>query len=173
MVYMTLPSLLLQKPSRKSKARQHSAKLSQRLTLWRERKIDILLREEKAIQRQLQRKPRSMEEITKIFSRLMLQGNVSAALKFLECEGQTLGILPLNDETLQGLYEKHPLPKDIKPFSLFYRPIDDVQSTYFESIDEELIQKAAIAIHGAAGLSKLDADQYQRILCSRNFKIEG
>ena len=28
-VYMVLPSLLLQKPSRKSKAKQHSAKLSQ------------------------------------------------------------------------------------------------------------------------------------------------
>ena len=37
-VYMILPSLLLQKPSRKSKAKQHSAKLSQRLTLWKKRK---------------------------------------------------------------------------------------------------------------------------------------
>ena len=75
-VYMILPSLLLQKPSRKSKDKQHSAKLSQRLTLWKEGKIDIyiLLREGKAIQRQLQRKQRSKEEITKIFSRLMLQG---------------------------------------------------------------------------------------------------
>ena len=172
-VYMVLPSFLIQKPSRKSKAKQHSAKLSQRLTLWKEGKIDILLREGKAIQRQLQRKPRSKEEITKIFSRLMLQGKVTAALKFLESEAQAGGILPLNDETLQGLYEKHPPPKDIKPFSLLYGPIDDVPSTYFESIDEELIQKAAIATHGTAGPSKLDADQYQRMLCSRNFKTEG
>ena len=122
-VYMILPSLLLQKPSRKSKAKQHSAKLSQRLTLWKERKIDILLREAKAIQRQLQRIPRSKEEITKIFSGLMLQGKVLAALKFLESEAQTGGILPLNDKTLQGLYEKHPSPKDIKPFSLLYGPL--------------------------------------------------
>ena len=141
--------------------------------LWKEGKIDILLREGKAIQRQLQRKPRAKEEITKIFSRLMIQGKVTAALKFLESEAQAGGILPLNDETLQGLYEKHPPPKDIKPFSLLYGPIDNVPSTYFESIDEELIQKAAIATHGAAGPSKLDADQYQRMLCSRNFKTEG
>ena len=166
-VYMVLPSLLLQKPSRKSKAKQHSAKLSQRLTLWKEGQIDILLHEGKAIQRQLQRKPRLKEEITKIFSRLMPQG------KFLESEAQAGGILPLNDETLQGLYEKHPPPKDIKPFSLLYGPIDDVPSTYFKSIDEELIQKAATATHGTAGPSKLDADQYQRMLCSRNFKTEG
>ena len=166
-VYMVLPSLLLQKPSRKSKAKQHSAKLSQRLTLWKEGQIDILLHEGKAIQRQLQRKPRLKEEITKIFSRLMPQG------KFLESEAQAGGILPLNDEILQGLYEKHPPPKDIKPFSLLYGPIDDVPSTYFKSIDEELIQKAATATHGAAGPSKLDADQYQRMLCSRNFKTEG
>ena len=172
-VYMILPSLLLQKPNRESKANQHSAKLSQRLTLWKEGKIDILLREGKTIQRQLQRKPRSKEEITKIFSRLMLQGKVIAALKFLESEAQTGGILPLNDETLQGLYAKHPSPKDIKPFPLLYGPIGDVPSTYFESIDGELIQKVAMATHGAAGPSKLHADQYKLMLCSRNFKTEG
>ena len=88
---MVFPSLLLQKPSRRSKAKQHSAKLSQRLTLWKEGKIDILLCEGKAIQRQLQRKPRSKEEITKIFSRLMLQGKVTTALKFLESEAQAGG----------------------------------------------------------------------------------
>ena len=171
-LYMILPSLLLQKPSRKSKAKQHSAKLSQQLTLWKEGQKDILLHEGKAIQRQVQQKLRSKEEITKIFSRLMLQGKVIAALKFLESEAQTGGILPLNDETLQGQYEKHPSPQDIKPFSLLNRPTDDVPSTYFESIDEELIQKAAIATHCAAGPSKLDADQYQRMLCSRNFETE-
>ena len=78
--------------------------------------------------------------------------------------------MPLNDETLQSLYAKHPLPKDVKPFSLLYGPIDDVPSSYFESIDEELIQKVAMATNGAAGPSKLDADQYQWMLCSRNFK---
>ena len=103
----------------------------------------------------------------------MLQGKVIVALKFLESEAQAGGMLPLNDETLQGLYAKHPLLKDVKPFSLLYGPIDDVPSTYFESIDEELIQKVAMATHGAAGPSKLDADQYQRMLCSRNFKTEG
>ena len=171
---MVFPSLLLQKPSRKLKAKQHSAKLSQRLTLWKAGKIDILLHEGKAIQRLLQRKPRSKDEITKIFSRLMLQGKVTAALKFLESEAQAGRILPLNDETLQCLRDiHHPPPKDIKPFSLLYGPTDDVPSTYFESIDEELIQKAAIATHGAAGPSKLNADQYQRMLCSRDFKTEG
>ena len=30
-----------------------------------------------------------------------------------------------------------------------------------------------MATYGAAGPSKLDADQYQRMLCSRNFKTEG
>ena len=170
---MVLPSLSLQKPSRKLKAKQHSAKLCQRLTLWKEGKIDILLREGKAIQRLLQWRPRSKDEITKIFSRLMLQGKVTAALKFLESEAQAGRILPLSDETLQGLYEKHPPPKDIKPFSLLYGPIDDVPNAYFESIDEELIQKAAIATHGAAGPSKLNADQYHWMPCSRNFKTEG
>ena len=66
--------------------------------------------------------------------------------------------MPLHDETLQGLYEKHPSPNDIKPFSLLYGPIDDVLSTYFESIDEELIQKATIATHGEIGCRSIPTD---------------
>ena len=56
--YMILPSLLLQKPSKKSKAKEHSLKLSQRLILWREGNIMTLLREGKAIQKHLQKQSR-------------------------------------------------------------------------------------------------------------------
>ena len=36
-----------------------------------------------------------------------------------------------------------------------------------------MIYKAAMATRGAAGPSKLDAEQYQRILCLKHFKTEG
>ena len=43
--FMVLPSLLLQKPSRQSKAKEHAAKLDERLQLWREGNITSLLKE--------------------------------------------------------------------------------------------------------------------------------
>ena len=52
-VYMILPSLLLQKPSKTSKAKEHLKKLDQRLTIWREGKIGDLLREGIKIQKKL------------------------------------------------------------------------------------------------------------------------
>ena len=97
--YMILPSLLLQKPSKKSKAKEDSLKLSQRLILWRERNIIALLHQGKAIQKHLQKQSRSREEIEKVFTRLMLQGKVTAALKFLDNEAASCGILPLTPET--------------------------------------------------------------------------
>ena len=132
-----------------------------------------LLCEGRAIQKHLQKQSRSREEIEKVFTRLMLQGKVTAALKFLDNEAASCGILPLTPETLKSLKEKHPSPGRIQPFSLLNGPIDDVPSAYFDCIDEEMIYKAAMATRGAAGPSKLDAEQYQRILCSKNFKTEG
>ena len=52
-VFMILPSLLLQKPSKTSKAKDHLKKLDERLTMWRTGKIDELLRECKTIQHKL------------------------------------------------------------------------------------------------------------------------
>ena len=92
---MILPSLLLQKPSKKSKAKEHSLKLSQWLILWREGNIMVLLHEEKTIQKHLQKQSRSREEIEKVFTRLMLQEKVTAALEFLDNEVASCGILPL------------------------------------------------------------------------------
>ena len=125
---MTLPSLLLQKPSKKWKAKEHSLKLSQRLILWREGNIMALLREGKAIQKHPQKQSRSREEIEKVFTCLMLQGKVTAALKFLDNKAASCGILPLTPETLKSLKEKHPSPERIQPFSLLNGPIDNVPS---------------------------------------------
>ena len=52
-VFMILPSLLLQKPSKTSKAKDHLKKLDERLAMWRTGKIDELLRECKTIQHKL------------------------------------------------------------------------------------------------------------------------
>ena len=56
---MTMPMLLLQKPSLKSKAKDHSECLNRRLNLWVEGKFDDLMRESRTIQNKIP-KPNSL-----------------------------------------------------------------------------------------------------------------
>ena len=56
---------------------------------------------------------------------------------------------------------------------LIHGPLEQVPSNYFDSVDEGTIHRAAKLRNGAGGPSQLDADQYRRILCSKNFVKEG
>ena len=50
---MTMPALLLQKPSSRSKAREHATHLERHMKLWLEGKLDDLMHEGRTIQQQL------------------------------------------------------------------------------------------------------------------------
>ena len=102
-VFMVLPALMLQKPSAKSKARDHTKALSHRLDLWQEGNLLDLLREGKIIQGKLaSTKRRTTEDVTRIFSKLMLLGKVSDALKYLDESSQN-GVLPPTKEVVDLL----------------------------------------------------------------------
>ena len=105
------------------------------------------------------------------FSKLMFQEKVDATLRFLSNESSG-GILDLSDEMLASLREKYPSPADIKENSLLYGPLKDLRTLNF-NISEQKIQKVANLTKGAAGLSGLDANQYRRILCSKQCNREG
>ena len=118
-VYMILPSLLLQKPFRNSKAKDHQLKLTERLKLWNEGKIIDILEEGRNIQRHLKSaRPRQPEDTARIFANLMLQGKVNSALKFLTEDHNKGGILPLTETVLGDLKEKHPEAEKIHPNTL-------------------------------------------------------
>ena len=51
------------------------------------------------------------------FSKLVFQGNLTAAIKLLDSESST-GLLNLTPEVLEGLKEKHPEAADIADESL-------------------------------------------------------
>ena len=80
---MIMPALLLQKPAKRSKTAQHVEALKRRLPLWTEGKIDELLREGKTIQQRIKRNKQSKEHIEQVFVRLMFQGKVSAAMRWI------------------------------------------------------------------------------------------
>ena len=101
----------------------------------------------------------------------MLQGKVHAALRFLSEEANG-AVLPLSDEVIEALSEKHPSPADIQPNSLLFGPVMDLSVFKFD-IDERKILDTAGSLQGAGGPSGVDAKQCIRILCSKQFKNEG
>ena len=166
--------LLLQKPSRNSKTRDHIKYLEKRLQLWKRGELKELLDEGEAIQRRFSNKKKTKAaKKEKRFTNLMEKGRVSAALKCIGSQEST--VLEVTDDVLSTLKEKHPEPQELpeNPGNhLFRGPLKKkpVEEVIFEDLDSEAIYKTAKKVHGAAGPSGADADQWRRVLCSKQFK---
>ena len=165
-----MPALLLQKPSKSSKSKDHHAALERRLKLWDEGKIEELLYKGQTIQEKL-KSPDSSMAIAKIsmkFRILMSKGNVNGALKLLT-KNVSNGFLPLTDATLQLLKQKHPESREPPPKVLIEGPVRKIHPVVYNDFDESLILKAAMLMKGGSGPSDLDADGWRRMLTSREF----
>ena len=79
----------------------------------------------------------------------------------------------MNDNVFNELQKKHPDPGPISENTLLNGPVENIPISYFDLIDENMIQKAARQTKGAGGPSQLDADQYHHILLSSKYKKEG
>lgn len=169
-VLMVMPALLLQKPSFKSTAKQHSQCLSRRLTQWDEGKFDDLLREVNTIQAKLPTKHKGLNEerLAKTFAKLVLEGKINAAMKLLDHQGGS-GVLPLSQSTIDELKRKHPEASEADPSMLLDGEPPFVDPVMFQNIDESTIMSAALRTRGSSGPSGLDADGWRRILVSKNF----
>ena len=171
-VFMTLPALLLQKPSKTSKSKDHSEKLTNRLQLWKMGNFEDLIREGQDIQKRLQKSRHSLnKDNAKIFSNLMFKGKVSAALKMLSQE--EIGVHEVNEQVIRDLQAKHPAPQKIPNETLYEGPINKVLPTYFDEIDESMVLKAITVTKGAGGPSHMDAELYRHLLTSKKFKKEN
>ena len=80
---MVMPGLRLQKPSRKSKSKDHLKSLENRMKLWHAGEIMELLKETETSQKDLRvsNKPSIIAEISKKFTREMRKGNINSAMK--------------------------------------------------------------------------------------------
>ncbi len=100
---------MLQKPSRKSKARDHAAYLNKRLAKWKNGELDDLMEECRSIQRALKQQHKTnIESKSKAFCRLMLLGKVKQATKYIDNSDDTIGVHHLSSEIKQLLEDKHP-----------------------------------------------------------------
>ena len=102
---MVLPCLLLQKPLRQSKSRDHSKKLEEIQQLWNEGRTDELTRENRRIQKSLLNFTNlRLEDSSRNFTKLMWQGKVSTALKLLNYDYDN-GVLKVDENVFKNLQE--------------------------------------------------------------------
>ena len=174
--------LLLQKPSQKSKSRDHVIHLNRRLELWRQGNISSLIQEGKCIQRYLVNRSRPPDDnvIAQNFSKMMEQGKVRSALQYLS-RNTTGGVLSLDDmiptgpsnsepelrSTRDVLQDKHPTGTPPDPSSVLTNSPDPdlFNPIIFENLNADAIHCAAMHTQGSAGPSGLDSFAWRR-LCS-------
>ena len=101
---MVMPNVLLQKPARNSKSKDHLEALNGRLNLWKEGELTELLIEGETIQKSLSgsKSIKTIAELWTKFKNYIKKGNISAAVKLLT-NNMHDGILPLDSETLNKL----------------------------------------------------------------------
>ena len=171
--------LLLQKPHRRSKPREHTLCLERRLQLWKEGEFNDLLIEGKALQARLSkiRNTKDAEDhLARSFSNLMFEGKTKAALQLLTSRGKG-GVLHLDSTIPSGsgesttvrevLKSKHPTShpataEAIQPTEGDEAP-SDVHPVIFDSFDAAVIRSAALRTTGAAGPSGIDAKGWRRL----------
>ena len=104
-----MPSLLLQKPRKDSKAKDHTKALERRLKLWTDGNLAEFLKEGKTIQSSFKHvnAAKTITQLSKKIFEQMQKDNVDSAIKIITNNMQ-IGILSLTDTTLTLLKQKHP-----------------------------------------------------------------
>ena len=163
---MVLPSLLLQKPSKKSKAKDHWAVL----TLWHDGNILELSKEGATTEGTLKsvNTRNTIGEISKNFIKKTKHGNINGAIKLLTNNMQN-GVFSLNEKTLELLRQKHPKASPATESVLLTEDVEKVHLIKFENITEESVRKAALKTKVGSSLSAMDAEGWRRILTSKQF----
>ena len=74
----------------------------------------------------------------------MLEGQINAALRFVS-ESSSGGVLPLTDDVMVQLKEKHSNPQPAKLGSLLFGPIEDaIPETLYSEINGDMVRQAAL-----------------------------
>ena len=133
---MSMPNLLLQRTTKKSKARENKDHLIRRLELWENEEYENLLKEGQTIQQRLDSPINSQtkeEDLVKAFRNHMIRGNVNAALRLLN-KANCKGVLPLTPETIAQLHEKHPPAERINDEMILKGPINEINPIIFMTL---------------------------------------
>ena len=107
---------MLQKPSSKSKPKDHVKYLTSRLERWTNGDLSSLMDETNEIQKRMTSSITKKEESReKAFVRLMMFGKIGQAAKFINNDDAIKGVHQLNNEIKGILSEKHPSGREADP----------------------------------------------------------
>ena len=174
---VVLPHLLLQKPHKGSKMKDHTRCLNRRLQLWLNGDVEGLLTEGRTIQQRLgthRPSDRGTEE-ARAFANLMKKGKVKDATRLLSDDSKGTP-LPLDlvvntddsGETVRDvLHKKFPPRRPLVEAALQADgPEQHTHPIIFESITGPLIRTTALHTSGSAGPSGMDAQGWRRMCTS-------
>ena len=80
------------------------------------------------------------------------------------------GVLPLTDDVLQQLREKHPEVQEAKLGSLLFGTVEDFPDSIYQPINGEMIREADLRAKRFGGPSGTGALGFKRILACKSFK---
>ena len=174
LVHVFMP-LMLQRPTPRSKPKQNTKYLRERLKLWTEGEIDLIMKQCRQIQAHLNKKQGDTAvNHKKAFCRLMLQGRVQKALKYINEEDQlSSGVHNLTQAVIDELKKKHPEASPEYPEVMLDVKSELPDHVIYESIDADLIQKVAKDLDGAGGPTKISAYIFKHMICSKFHSTES
>ena len=169
---MIFPSLMLVKPSKKSRAKEERIYLKKRLQMWDKGEIRQLREEAEALQLRLATRktdtPSNDQPITRRFGYLLRKGKVKDA----EDSQRPFRSTDLLDgkPVIEILHEKHPNGKDVQPSALSETSQEDgdFHPIVFEGINASLICASALKASGSTGPSGFNAREWRHICTSYN-----
>ena len=138
--FLIMIPLILQKPRQNSKSAEHKAHLKRRLEMWSQGKLGDVVKEGQQIQSRLRSKWKTDgDRCRKVFVRLMLQGNIRSAVKWLTCRVSNGAPVDMNAKTLNQLAVKHPPGQPKISDFILQGPLEPINVIRFEELDEETI----------------------------------
>ena len=168
---MVMPALILQKPFKTSKSKDHVQCIERRLSIWKQGNFKGLLEEGRAIQGRFQPNRRvERTQTSQRFAELMGQGKIKEATRLIS-DGGGSRVLPLDEQVDEHrtvydvLIEKHPEGAELQPDIIIETTGQSVHPVIFKEITGASIMEAALHTNGSAGPSGLDSHAWKR-MCS-------
>ena len=164
--------LILQKDKNFKKTADIRRLISRRLKMWSDGNIENLISEAEQCDQKLPRSTTNMtdEQTVKVFSRLMLEGKIREATRFLTERETTGGVLSPDDDAgkpkgktvMEVLQSKH--PEQATPCEEAFVECPNLPDLFFVEITSSHIQRVANKLSGGAGPSGLQSTQLQELL---------
>ena len=103
---------------------------------------------------------------------LTLSGQINSALRYLSGENGG-GVLPLTDDVMKQLREKHPEAQEAQLGTLVFGPTEQVPDSIFQQINKQMVREAALKTKGSGCPSGVDSNGFRRMMACKSFKKSG